>query len=67
MTERQKEVINKMLDGEWYTPRDLGTNERCLELLRKNKVVKRREGAGWGSQNCTDSLNVREEYQLVAA
>lgn len=67
MTERQKEVINKMVDGGWYTPRDLGTNERCLELLRKKKLVNRRKGDGWDSPECTYSLNVRYEYSLVAA
>jgi len=62
MTERQRAVFNEMKKGIWYTPKSLGTNERCLDGLRRLQLVKRRKGAMYDSDF---TLNQRWEYTKI--
>lgn len=60
MTDRQRQVLDSMKKGVWYTARSLGTNEICMNGLRTLQLVKRRQGPNFKSGGST--LNVRWEY-----
>lgn len=60
MTDRQRQVLESMKKGVWYTARSLGTNEICMNGLRTLQLVKRRQSPGFEAGNFT--LNQRWEY-----